>query len=111
MNSILVVMLVLSGLLSAFLMYRLLLSGRSAFEKFVYCAVLLVPLLGPLIYIFLSEEVPPQSPMLRNNGPRGSYTNRMIAIRENMKEAARKKVELQKNEVSTQDNDDVGTQQ
>lgn len=84
---------VLPGALSAFFIYRLLSSKRSAFEKSVYCVVLLVPVVGPLLYLFLSEEVPPQSPLLRNNGPRGAYTDAMIAIQAALEETARQKAE------------------
>lgn len=105
-----VALLVLSGVFSAFFIYKLLSGGRSKFEKFVYCVVLLVPFLGPLLYLFLSEEVPPQPPILRNNGPRGSYTDAMIAIGENMKELARLEAErkTRKDEANVKKDDEVG---
>lgn len=103
MNSLLVVAFILSGLLSIFLIFRLLSSQRSLLEKCIFSAVLLIPLVGPLLYLFLSEEVPPQSPVLRNTGPRGAYSNWMIAIQAIMAESAHKKSDEQKDEASVED--------
>lgn len=102
-----VAVIVLPGALSAFFIYRLLSSKRSAFEKSVYCVVLLVPVVGPLLYLFLSEEVPPQPPLLRNNGPRGAYTDAMIAIQATLEETARQKAEASADEGVPRKDDDA----
>lgn len=107
MDPFAVTVIVLPGALSAFFIYKLLSSNRSALEKSVYCVVLLVPVVGPLLYLFLSEEVPPQSPLLRNNGPRGAYTDTMIAIQAGLKEAARQKVEAAADEAGPQNDVDA----
>jgi len=107
MSRTVAVMLVLSWVLSAFFMYKLLCSSRRVFEKIVYTLVLLVPFVGPLIYLFLSEEVPPQSPLLRNHGPRGAYTDAMIAIQENLKELSRLENGAKKGEADSQNQNDA----
>lgn len=76
-----IALLLASEALSVFLIYRLLSRGRLDFEKIALCVVLLVPVLGPLLYAFLSENVPPQRPWQKNTGPRGYYTDMMIAMR------------------------------
>lgn len=103
MDPLLVAGFILSGLLSIFLIFRLLSSQRSLLEKCIFFAVLLIPLVGPLLYLFLSEEVPPQPPVLRNTGPRGAYSNWMIAIQAIMAESAHKKSDEQKDEASAED--------
>ena len=108
MDTFAVTVIVLPAALSAFFIYKLLSSKRSAFEKSVYCLVLLVPVVGPLLYLFLSEEVPPQSPLLRNNGPRGAYTDAMIAIQAALEETARQKAEASADEVVPRNDADAG---
>ncbi len=103
MNPILVAAFLLSGLLSIFFIFKLLSSQRSFLEKCVFFAVLLIPLVGPLLYLFLSEDMPSQAPVLRNNGPRGAYTNWMIAIQAIMTESDHKQSDEQKNEVAVED--------
>lgn len=72
---------------------RLLKGERGPLAKIVYTAVLLIPLVGPLLYLFLIEDVPPQEPFLRNNGPRGAYTDLVIAIQATLEGAAKKDAE------------------
>lgn len=96
MNLFVLAALIFSEMLSAFLIYRLLSSKRNWFEKLVYCVVLLIPFVGPLVYFFLSEEVPPQPPLLRNEGPRGAYTHNMLAIQESIKAATNAPPEIQR---------------
>ena len=100
-----VTIIVLPAALSAFFIYRLLSSKRSVLEKSVYCIVLLVPVVGPLLYLFLSEEVPPQSSLLKNNGPRGAYTDAMIAIQAALEETTRQKTEAPVDEARSQNDD------
>ena len=107
MTPFLATVLVVSGALSAFFIYRLLSGKRSAMEKSIYCVVLLVPIAGPLLYLFLSEEVPPQSPLLRNNGPRGAYTDAMIAIQAALEETARQKAEASADEAVPRNDGDA----
>lgn len=72
--------LLLIELLSLYLLVRLLRSKRGWIEKVALSIMLLVPVVGPLIYLFLIEEVPRQHPLLRNTGARGDYTHRMISF-------------------------------
>ena len=99
-DPVIITLLVLSGTASAWLIYRLLSGGRSVLEKTTYCLVLLVPFVGPLLYVFLVEEVPPQSPWLRNAGPRGAYTDRMISINAALDENARQEAILLEEEIA-----------
>ena len=108
MDAFTVTVIVLPAALSAFFIYKLLSSKRSKLEKSVYFVVLLVPVVGPLLYLFLSEEVPPQSPLLRNNGPRGAYTDAMIAIQAALEETARQKAEASADEVVPRNDADAG---
>ena len=107
MDPFAVTLIVLPAALSAFFIYKLLSSKRSAFEKSVYCLVLLVPVVGPLLYLFLSEEVPSQSPLLKNNGPRGAYTDAMIAIQAALEETARQKAEVSADEAVSRNKDEA----
>ena len=102
-----VTVIVLPAALSAFFIYKLLSGKRSVLEKSVYCLVLLVPVVGPLLYLFLSEEVPPQPPLLRNNGPRGAYTDAMIAIQADLEETARREAEASVDDVVLRNDDDA----
>jgi predicted neutral ceramidase superfamily lipid hydrolase len=74
-------LLAICWIFSIFFIIRLLSSNRSKWSKVVYCLVLAVPFVGVLLYLFLSENVPPQSECLRDNGPRGSYTDKIISIK------------------------------
>ena len=80
MDSRVVLAFLLSGLVSAVLAFRLLRSNRTPLEKVAFCLVLLLPFIGPIFYLFLNHDVPSQHPFLRNDGPRGDYTHRMIGI-------------------------------
>jgi len=105
MTPFLATALVLSGALSAFFIYRLLSGKRSVTEKSIYCVVLLVPIAGPLLYLFLSEEVPPRSPLLRNDGPRGTYTDKMIAVQAALNNDAPQKKQALADETGLQNDD------
>jgi hypothetical protein len=74
-----IVMLVLSWTASVLLLYRLHTRPGHWFEKLALTVVLLVPFLGWLAYLFLVEDVPPQHEDLKNRGPRGFYTDRIIS--------------------------------
>jgi hypothetical protein len=83
-----------SEAVSCFLGYRLLKCDKSILEKTALVVVLLVPIFGPIFYLFLVEEVPPQNPFLRNHGPRGSYTDRMISMRADKEAADKRRSEM-----------------
>lgn len=71
---------------------KVLTSERGYFEKLALVVVLCVPFLGPLLYLFLIENVPPQHPWLRNSGARGDYTHNMIGIQADLDELERQRV-------------------
>ncbi len=72
-------MLAVSSGASLYLLYRLHSRPGHWLEKVALTAVLLVPFLGWLAYLFLVENVPPQHEDLKNRGPRGFYSDWMIS--------------------------------
>lgn len=65
---------------SFFFLPGLLRGSVRGWEKWGLAVMLFVPFLGPLIYLFLREDVPPQDPYMQAPGSRGVYTDRMIAM-------------------------------
>ncbi len=72
------VILAITYALSAYFLYCLHTRPGHWLEKGALTVVVLVPFLGWIAYLFLSENVPPQHEDLKNTGPRGFYTDRMI---------------------------------
>jgi hypothetical protein len=81
------ILIVVSELISLWFLRGLLKSSRSRLEKFALALVLMVPVLGPFVYAFLSEDVPTNHPLLRDNGPRGNFTHSMIGIKADLARA------------------------
>jgi hypothetical protein len=76
-----IVWLVVGYVASFFFLPGLLRGSVRGWEKWGLAVMLFVPFLGPLIYLFLREDVPPQDPYMQAPGSRGVYTDRMIAMR------------------------------
>lgn len=72
------ILLVLTSLASLYLLCRLYARPVHWLERGALTLVLLTPFVGWIAYLFLVEEVPPQDEDLKNTGPRGFYTDRMI---------------------------------
>ena|SRR5688572_7362677 len=70
-----------AGLVSLWLMFRLVTSRRSRWEKVGGIVLLAVPVAGPLLYWFVYTSPPPQHPLLRGNGTRGEFLHRWIGVR------------------------------
>lgn len=81
----------ISEAVSCFLGYRMLKRKESALEKMGLFVVLLIPVFGPIFYLFLVENVPPNNPLLMNKRPRGSYTHHMIGIQADVEAADQQK--------------------
>lgn len=77
-----------AGYVASFFFLRGLLRGSvTGWEKWGLAVMLFVPFLGPLLYLFLREDVPPQDPYMQAPASRGVYTDRMIAMRSFYEEA------------------------
>ena len=80
-NLVLLSALVATSLLSLFLLTRHFRRSLSRSEIIVGVALLLVPMVGPLLYWFLLDDTPPQDPLLQNRRGRGSYTSDWISLK------------------------------
>jgi hypothetical protein len=70
-----------STLLSLFLFVRHFKKDLSRSTRIIGVLLLLVPLVGPLLYWFLLNDLPPQNKALQNRGPRGDYTHAWISLK------------------------------
>lgn len=70
----------ISWLVSLVLIARLVRSSRTRLYKVFHAALLLTPVVGPLVYWFVTDATPPQQPSLKNDLPRGTYTHYWISL-------------------------------
>lgn len=49
--------------------------------KIIIVPVTLTPFIGPIMYLFVADDTPPQKEHLQNRGPRGAYTHQWISTR------------------------------
>ncbi len=77
----LALLLLLAGLISLWLMVKVARSERTKLDKFGAFLLLAVPLVGPLLYWFVYNDLPAQHKRLQNRGPRGELTHKWIAIK------------------------------
>ncbi len=49
--------------------------------KVLISAIALIPVLGPILYLFTTDKTPPQERCLQNRGARGQYTHTWIGMR------------------------------
>jgi hypothetical protein len=77
----LALLLLAAGLISIWLMVKVVTSDRSRLDKFGAILLLAVPFVGPLLYWFVYNDLPPQHPRLQNRGPRGEYASKWRSIR------------------------------
>jgi hypothetical protein len=78
---LLVLLLVASWSLNAFLLVKLLRSHRVLSDKIGGAVLLLIPLLGPLLCWLVYDPPPPQARCLQNRGPWGQYTHNWIGMK------------------------------
>ena len=78
---VLICTLVATSLLSLLLLLHHFKRDLSRSDKVIGVLLLLVPLIGPLLYWFLLNDLPPQDKILQNRGGRGSYTDAWISVK------------------------------
>lgn len=81
MDPILIITIALSELIALMLIMRTWMRDDYVFLKLLLSMVLLVPVVGPLFYLFANDRTPPQSENLKNDLPRGWCTDRWISVR------------------------------
>jgi hypothetical protein len=80
----LILVLALAELLGLFLMPRLWGRVLPVTTKVGYTLLLLVPVLGPLAYVWILTWPNPQGPELRNDLPRGYYLHNQLSKRRDL---------------------------
>jgi hypothetical protein len=80
----------LSGLVSLMLLPRVWRNEKYLIFKILISVVTLIPFVGPLLYLFVSDDTPPQAPNLQNRGPRGEYTHNLIGLKSALKRVPKK---------------------
>ena len=99
-RTVLLCVLAATSLLSVFLLLRHSKRDLSRSEGIVGVLLLLVPLVGPLLYWFLLNEVAPQDKILQNRGGRGSYTSSWIELKPTLDKILKDREDLAKRESS-----------
>jgi hypothetical protein len=77
----LALLLIAAGTTSLWLMIKVVKSERTRLDKFGAFLLLSVPVVGPLLFWFVYNDLPPQHPYLQNRGARGDFTQSWIAAR------------------------------
>ena len=80
-RTVLICTLIATSLLSLFLPSRHFKRDLSRSDKIIGVFLLLIPAIGPLLYWFLLNDLPPQDQILQNRGGRGSYTHAWISTK------------------------------
>ncbi len=85
MDNKLIILLILSEVVSLVLLFKLLFKDIKLWLKVVGGLILLIPFVGPLMYLFAFDDTKPQSTFLQNNRSRGDYTHNWISIKSILK--------------------------
>lgn len=80
MNVEIYVLIAASEFVSLVLLVRLWRKKDYLFFKLANSFILLIPVMGPLLYLFWMEAPEAQKGYLQNRGPRGEYTDRWLLI-------------------------------
>lgn len=91
MDPFLIVAIVASEIVALVLMVRTWMKPDYVILKLLLSVVLLIPIVGPFLYFFANDRTSPQKDCLKNNLPRGWYTDRWISMRPLYKEALEEK--------------------
>ncbi|MCG8611968.1 MAG: hypothetical protein MI864_15695 [Pseudomonadales bacterium] len=75
-----IIAVILSGVISLFLLVKIWRSDEHLLIKFAVSSVTVIPVMGPVFYMFVSNRTPPQHVCLQDNGPRGSYLRRHLIM-------------------------------
>jgi hypothetical protein len=73
------VYIVLSEFISLGLIYRVWRNERYLIFKVLISIVTIIPFVGPVLYLFVSDKTAPQAPELQDRGARGQYTQNYIS--------------------------------
>lgn len=79
MDGVVLSTLLITSVFNLYLLFRLYSRPHHWLEKIALTVLLLVPFIGWLAYLFIVEDVPVQHEDLKNRGPRGFFTDRMIS--------------------------------
>lgn len=74
---------------NVYLIYHLFQTERSRTAKLLYFVILLAPVAGPFIYFFLAINPQPSRTWLRNDMPRGHYTQFWISLNKELQDPKR----------------------
>ena len=80
-----------SWTLSAILIIRLWARDCGLADRIGGTVLLLIPFVGPLLYWFVYNSLPPQAPYLQARGARGTFTHKWLAIRPVLEQGLRER--------------------
>jgi len=86
MSKELLIVIIVSEIISIFLLFRTWRSQEYLVFKIFATVIVVIPIVGPILYLFVANTPNPQAKDLQNNLPRGYYTQSWIS-----QQAARKK--------------------
>lgn len=75
------VLIVFSELVSVYFFVKIWKNQDYLLIKILMSALVLIPIVGPFLYLFVSDDTQPQSPLLKNNKPMSYYTHGWISVR------------------------------
>ncbi len=81
---------VVSEIISLVLIFKTWAGNDHKVLKIILSVAILIPFLGPLLYFFVAD-VPSNSLVPKNNGPRGSYTHGFISMKPLLKKIIKDK--------------------
>lgn len=70
-----------SGIVSLFLLTKVWRSSEHLAFKIAISFVTVIPIVGPVFYLFVANNTPPQDRCLQNKGPRGEYAHRWLSVK------------------------------
>ena len=92
------VYILISEICSLAALYRIWTSKDIFLFKILLSLVAVVPFLGPILYLFASDNTKPQPIELQNRYARGGYTDKVISEEANRKILESELLKLEKNE-------------
>src|SRR5690606_41094134 len=92
--------LIISEICSLAALYRIWVSKDILIFKILLSLIAVVPLLGPVLYLFAADNTKPQAIELQDRYARGGYTSKLISDEANRKIRESELLELEKHENS-----------
>lgn len=80
MNNYLLALIIISEVISIYLLLGVWQSKEHLLWKLISTLLGFLPLFGPLCLLFIFKSPPPQRSEMQNRGPRGSYANRWLGF-------------------------------